>query len=145
MNRSFDKDRNVRLHGKADEERAWAAVMALSGGARWVTLDEIGDFLRMRQIEAEREHFAQDAAATRYALPKSVVKWPRGWEDATIARAVSLAMDHQTIEHRHRQTDGARINEFRGVPQPAHDLWTYENTKVPVPEGGFPTPIQKAS
>lgn len=144
MPRQFKKDRRVRLHGKPDEERAWAAIMVLTQGKTWVDLDTVGDFLRMRQHEADRVRHDPKDPATRYALPKSVLKWPKGWEVAVIARAVSLAMDHQTIEHRHAEgPDGRHTNEFRGVPQFAHDLWTYPNTSLPAPKGGFSTPLQK--
>jgi len=145
MPRDFKKDRRVRLHGKPEEERAWAAIMVLTQGKTWVGLDEVGDFLRMRQHEADRAGRDPKDPSTRYTLPKSVIKWPKGWEDATIARAVSLAMDHRTVEHRHNQTPSGRVNEFCAIPQAEHDLWTYQNTSLPQPEGGFPTPHQRAS
>lgn len=128
--------RRVQLLGDKAEEKAWAAAWILSQGQFVVPIDEIGDFLRARQIDAAAVKFHPDDPHTRYALPPSVTKWPRGWEDSIIAGALSRAVDHKTL--RHEKVDG--INHFCAVAVDNHDIWSYENTATPPPRAGFQTP-----
>ena len=130
--------RRIQLLGRQAEEKAWAATWLLSQGQFWVPIDDIGDFLRMRQVDAAAVKFHPDDPNTRYALPPGATKWPKGWEDTIVARGLSAAVDHRTLLH--RKVDG--INQFCAVPAEEHDLWSYENTNTPPPKAGFQSSSQ---
>lgn len=128
--------RRIQLLGDISEGKAWAATWLLSQGKFWVPIDDIGDFLRLRQLDAAAVQFNPDDPNTRYALPPRATKWPKGWEDAIVARALSCAVDHRTVDH--RKVNG--INQFRATAAKDHDLWSYEDTTTPPPSAGFQPP-----
>jgi len=119
--------RKFRLIGELQEEKAWAAVSHLSANRVWVTIDSVGDFLLMCQADAERVGMLESDPNSRYALPKGVTKWPKGWDLHVIAAALASATNHGTVEHESR--DG--INMFRAVPADMHTRWSYTNVSVP--------------
>lgn len=125
--------KHFRLLGTPEEERAWAAVAYLTSSHRWVHIDTVGDFLRMRQVEATAVKFDSHDPATRYALRPGVTRWPKGWEDPILASALSSAVDHRTVDH---VCHGGE-NYFRARAATDHHPWSYENPSVPAPPGGY--------
>ena len=119
--------KKFRLIGELHEEKAWAAVAYLSKGVDWVSIDSVGDFLLMCQIDADRVGMAASDTDSRYALPVGVNKWPKGWDLHTIASALSLATNHGTVDHAALPSG----NHFKAVLADAHTKWSYTNTSVP--------------
>jgi hypothetical protein len=130
------KKKHFKLIGSEDEEKAWAAVHALTHATKWVHIETVGDFLRMRQLDASAVNFDPSDPSTRYALPQRITKWRTGWEDAIISRALSDAIDHGTVVHR-RLDDG---NYFKSVAVQDHGAWSYSTKSTPLPPGGFTVP-----
>jgi len=120
------RKRQVHLIAEEHVEKAWAAALALGGDTTWISLDDIGDFLRMRQLDAAAVKFEESDPNTRYALQPRLTKWKRGWEDAVIATAVSRGLDYEFFEH--RRVDSTHM--FRAKKDP-DSLWKMKNTSVP--------------
>lgn len=129
--------RKVRLIVTEPEiDRVWAAVKFLSrrkadlaglaDASCWVSIDEIGDFLRKRQIDAARVKFDPKDPNTRYALPPNAVS-PKKWDDHTIVSGVILAQERGFLKHLRKDGD----NFFTFVPVVEHDLWKLKNTNTP--------------
>jgi hypothetical protein len=119
--------KKFRLIGELHEEKAWAAVAHLSQCRTWVHIDTVGDFLLLCQIDAERVDMAAADPNSRYALPRGVTKWPKGWDLHTIASALSSATNHGTLEH----ASSPNGNMFKAVSAEHHTKWSYTNTSVP--------------
>lgn len=131
------KKRTVRLVVTEPEiDRIWAAVKFISlnkaRAARlgcspcWVNIDEIGDFLKKRQIDAHRVDFDPKDPSTRYALPPDPVKLKK-WDDPTIVYGLTLAQERGFLKHMKQDGD----NFFVFVPEEEHDLWKLQNTTTP--------------
>lgn len=121
--------RSVQLLAEPPEEKIWAALAVLSSCERWVSIDELGDFLKARQAEAASVKYNEEAAATRYALKPGVTRWPQGWDDDHIARALREAVNRKLVLHDRRE-DG--LNMFKAVSQEDHDVWGLFRYNTPV-------------
>jgi hypothetical protein len=120
------RKRKVRLIADAVVGKAWAATVALGGYDAWVSIDAIGDFLRKRQIDAASVQFADRDPNTRYAIPTTLLR-KKGWEDGTIARALSLGVDYEFLEIGRK--DGTNV--FRAKKDHSTSLWKIQDTSVP--------------
>lgn len=123
--------KKIRLLAQPHVEKAWAATMVLVAArpdSEWVHIDEIGDFLKKRQLDAHAVKFSERDPSTRYALRPGKTKFPKGWEDHLIATSLSTAADKKLIEHERRE-DG---NYFRALSSEEHDLWGVVDDHVPV-------------
>ena len=120
--------RAVRLLTEATEDKAWAAVVVLGGYTDWVSIDDVGDFLRMRQLDAAAVGYRDSDPNTRYALRPRITKWQRGWEDAVIARALSEGVNHGFLDLGQREG----LNVFRAKKDVADSLWKLQDTSTPI-------------
>lgn len=123
--------RKMRLLAKKPEERAWAALMALtalSATGQWFSIDDIGDFLKKRQIDAHAVNFSGKDPSSRYALRPGLTKHPKGWDEHTVAGALSSCVDKKLVEHQRRE-DG---NYFRAIWPEQHDMWGLVDDYAPV-------------
>lgn len=118
----------MRLLAKKPEERAWAALVAMGGADRWISIDDVGDFLKKRQIDAHAVKFSQRDVNTRYALCPGATKHPKGWEEHLVARALSSCVDKRLVEHERREGG----NYFRAIRPEQHDMWGLVDDYVPV-------------
>lgn len=120
--------RKMRLIASKTEERAWAALMAMGGVEQWTSIDSVGDFLKKRQIDAQAVNFAERDPNSRYALRPGLTKHPKGWDDHTVAGALSRCVDKQLVEHQ-RRDDG---NYFRAIKPDNHDMWGLVDDYAPI-------------
>jgi len=128
MKRKARNGRKIRLLAKKHEEKAWAAVVAVGGEHRWVSIDEVGDFLAKRQVDATSVKFSGKDPNSRYALRPGVSKHPKGWEQHGVATALSSCVDKRLLEHQRRE-DG---NYFKAIPPTKHDIWGLVDDYVPI-------------
>jgi hypothetical protein len=109
-------------------EKAWAAARAvMRDDTEWVSIDEVGDFLAKRQIDATARKFSPQDMNSRYALKPGLSKHPKGWEPHLVAAALSEAVDKRLVEHERRESG----NFFRALPSEDHQLWGLQNEQVP--------------
>lgn len=131
------KDRSVRLIAPKEVEKVWAAVKFLSdlkaekagieGESCWVSIDEIGEFLKKRQIDAHRVKFDAKNPNTRYAIHPNVVS-SNGWDDDhSVVAAIVEAKDKRLLDHLRKE----EVNYFTYVPISDKNLWKVKNTDTP--------------
>lgn len=123
------RKRAVRLIAKPFVEKAWAAVALLGKHSpdSWVDIDDVGDFLKKRQIDAGLVDFISSDPSTRYALRPGVSQFPKGWDDHSIATALAAAANRQLVQHERRREG----NFFKAVFPEDHSLWKVPNTALP--------------
>jgi hypothetical protein len=119
--------RTTRLIADPILGKMWAAIMALGGPGRWVSIDAIGDFLRKRQLDATAVHFVSTDPSTRYAIPPSVLR-KRGWDDSTIAHTLARGYELGLFD----QDKAGELNVFRAKKDDGTNLWKLQDTSVPI-------------
>lgn len=123
------RNKKIRLLAEAKTEKVWAALSCVQGlrNSEWVPIDVLGDFLKMRQIDARESGHKTTDPATRYALPRSVLKPSSGWTDHDIVSALQDAVDKGLVLHA-RRADG---NYFQSMKKEDHGMWSVRNDGVP--------------
>lgn len=121
--------RKMRLLVEPPAEKVWAAtrcVMLLSD-REWVPIDAIGDFLKMRQIDAANAHFNSGFAATRYAIKPTFMQPGLSWRDEDIAMALRECVDKNLIAVERR----GKMNFFRAIDKSEHTIWSVHDKTTP--------------
>lgn len=117
-------------------EKVWAAVKLLSTYSAikaklgdvdcWVGIEDIGDFLRRRQIDAAHTGFDDKNPNTRYALRSNRVEKHK-WDDSTVVGALNTCVNKGLLQHIRCE----KGNFFAPKKPGERDLWKLQNTETP--------------
>lgn len=122
--------RKMHLVVQPPLEKAWAAVTCISQltGADWVSIDLLGDFLKMRQLDGQHANFNATAPGTRYALKPKFTAPGVTWDDSSIAHALKDCVEKQILRVK-RDEKGHHF--FKAVAKDEHAIWSVHDATTP--------------